>query len=142
MPLLWGQSPKKELKHKAIFNRYWSQAGTHALLSVVIIGACAGSGVNSDALPYATYGQAVDNAMPDGLKDNPSDNRCVQIGESIVTSKYVPYDDCIESFGAADVDALNLDSNYTLKIIDAQTASSIDFSTGLTADTASTCLPE
>ncbi len=78
----------------------------------------------------------------DGVKNSPDENRCLQIGSSVVTSKYVPSADCVSSFGVADVTALNSDDNYTLKIIDGQTANSIDFSTPLTPTTESACLEE
>jgi hypothetical protein len=55
---------------------------------------------------------------------------------------YVPFDDCVEAFGATDVDDLNLDDNYTLKMIDIETAGQIAFSTPLTDSTASECLEE
>ncbi len=75
-------------------------------------------------------------------RDVPSDKRCLEIGTSIVTSRYVPFSDCVTSFGAADVAALNADSNYTLKVIDTQTAGSIQFTTPLTDNTTSACLTE
>ena len=76
------------------------------------------------------------------VKDSPSDNRCVEIGTSVVASKYVPWANCATSFGVADVAALNADSGFTLKIIDGQTASSISFSTALTPRTGSRCLAQ
>lgn len=78
----------------------------------------------------------------DAVKNSPEMNRCVEIGASVVTSKYVPLTDCVTSFGATSVENLNLDSNYTLKIIDGQTAGSIDFSTALTPTTQTSCLEE
>lgn len=75
-----------------------------------------------------------------GIKNSPDSNRCVQIGSSVVTSKYVPLADCVTSFKAADVNALNNDDNYALKIIDGQTANSIDFSSALTPTTSTSCL--
>jgi hypothetical protein len=76
-----------------------------------------------------------------GLKNNPSINRCVEIGDKIVTSKYVPLDDCVESFGKDSVADLNADDNYRLKVIDGETASSIEFTTSLTPDvTHTSCL--
>lgn len=84
-------------------------------------------------------------ATPDAaaaVKDSPSDSRCVEIGTNVVSSKYVPLADCVASFGATDVEALNQDSGFTLKIIDGQTASSISFSTALTPTTETSCLVE
>lgn len=76
----------------------------------------------------------------DAVKNSPDVNRCVQIGTSVVLSKYVPLTNCVTSFGAASVDALNLDSGYVLKVIDGQTANSINFSSELTPTGTSTCL--
>jgi len=78
----------------------------------------------------------------DTVKNSPSGNRCVQIGTAVVTSKYVPLANCVLSFEKASVDDLNLDSNFILKVIDGQTASSIDFSTALTPTTTTSCLEE
>ncbi len=75
-------------------------------------------------------------------KDSPTANRCVEIGSSIVSSKYVPLSECVTSFGKASVAELNDDDNFILKIIDTTTASSIDFSTALTSDTTSACAEE
>lgn len=82
-------------------------------------------------------------AEVDAVKDTPTDNRCVQIGATkVVDSKYVPLADCVASFEAASITALNQDSNYTLKVIDAQTAGSIQFTTSLTPTvTETSCLP-
>lgn len=80
-----------------------------------------------------------------GVKNSPTGNRCVQIGTSVVTSKYVPLADfagCVTSFGKTSVEELNQDDNYTLKIIDGQTASSIDFSSALTPTTTTSCLTQ
>lgn len=78
----------------------------------------------------------------DAIKDDPSENRCVLIGDSIVLSKYVPLSDCVSSFEKSSVVELNQESNYTLKMIDGETANSIDFSTPLTSTTATSCLEE
>lgn len=79
----------------------------------------------------------------DTIKNTPTNTRCVQIGASIVSSKYAPLADCVTSFGKASAEALNQDSNYTLKIIDGQTANSIDFSSSLTpATTTTSCLAQ
>lgn len=78
------------------------------------------------------------------VKDNPTadSNRCVKIGTSVVTSKYVPLSECVTSFGKTSVAELNQDDNYTLKIIDGQTANSINFSSALTPTvTTTSCLP-
>lgn len=101
---------------------------------------------NGSYLWYQAYSGSKFPLVPsdvDTVKDSPSDNRCVQIGSTkVVESKYVPLQSCVDSFGAASVTALNQDSNYTLKIIDAQTASSISFATSLTTTvTATSCLP-
>ncbi|MFH0799451.1 MAG: hypothetical protein V2A66_04635 [Pseudomonadota bacterium] len=78
----------------------------------------------------------------DTYKNNPSTNRCVQIGSSVVLSKYVPLDSCVTSFGKASTTELNQDSNYTLKIIDGTTVSAVSFTTSLTPTvTESSCLP-
>lgn len=74
------------------------------------------------------------------VKNSPTENRCVVVGSSIPESKYVPLTDCVTSFGATDVTDLNSDSNYYLKLIDGETAGSIDFSTPLTSDTTDKCL--
>lgn len=76
------------------------------------------------------------------VKDDPSDNRCVEIGDSVAESKYVPLGDCVTSFGFEKIADLNSDDNFTLKIIDGQTANSIDFSTKLTPTTETSCLEE
>ncbi|MFH1654925.1 MAG: hypothetical protein ABIE74_12865 [Pseudomonadota bacterium] len=76
-----------------------------------------------------------------GIKNSPDSNRCVEIGTSVVTSKYVPLVDCVTSFGA-DVATLNQDDNYTLKVIDGESANSIDFSSALTPTTTTSCLSE
>lgn len=79
----------------------------------------------------------------DTYKDSPIINRCVQIGSSIVLSKYVPLATCVAEFGKTTTDELNQDDNYTLKIIDGTTASAISFTTSLTPTVSSTaCLPE
>ncbi|PIR17565.1 MAG: hypothetical protein COV46_03610 [Deltaproteobacteria bacterium CG11_big_fil_rev_8_21_14_0_20_49_13] len=81
-------------------------------------------------------------------KDSPSMNRCVLIGDKVVSSKYVPLAQCTASFattfGIADsVTALNANDNYTLKVIDGETASAISFTTSLTPSvTSSSCLEE
>lgn len=101
--------------------------------------------VNETHLWYQQWSSDAVPSTPDEVdtyKDSPSENRCVEIGESVVTSKYVPFEDCVTSFGKTDVDDLNLDDNYTLKIIDIQTAGSIDFSSALTPTTESSCLEE
>lgn len=76
------------------------------------------------------------------MKNSPTGNRCVQIGASVVASKYVPLAACVESFGKASVEELNQDDNYTLKIIDGQTANSIDFSSTPTPTTETSCLTQ
>ena len=81
-------------------------------------------------------------AAVETVKNSPNTNRCVEIGDSVATSKYVPFTDCISSFGAADTDALNADSGFRLKLIDMTTANSIDFSIPLTENSVSTCLEE
>lgn len=80
----------------------------------------------------------------DAVKDTPTagNTRCVEIGESISTSKYVPLADCVDSFGSESIEDLNLDSNYKLKIIDGQTTGSIDFETSLTSATETSCATE
>ncbi len=82
-------------------------------------------------------------ATPDDLADsegNPSDNRCLEIGEKIVTSKYVPLADCVTAFGKETVAELNAESNFILKLIDGESVGSIAFSTPLTSDTSSDCM--
>lgn len=76
------------------------------------------------------------------VKDTPTENRCVLIGSSVATSQYVPLANCVTSFGKESVSDLNLESNYTLKLVDAQTAESISFSTPLTSTTTDSCLEE
>ncbi len=76
------------------------------------------------------------------VKNSPGTNRCVQIGDSVATSKYVPFTSCVSSFSAADTDALNADSGFRLKLIDMTTAASLSFSTPLTGNSTSTCLEE
>lgn len=99
---------------------------------------------NGSYLWYQKYSGSSFPATPSdvaAVKDNPTDNRCVQIGSSVVASRYVPLQSCVDSFSAASVTALNQDSNYTLKIIDAETAGAISFSTSLTPTvTTSSCL--
>ncbi len=76
-------------------------------------------------------------------KNSPSTNRCVQIGDSVGLSKYVPLETCVTEFGKTSIADLNMDSNYTLKVIDGETASAISFTTSLTPTVSSTaCLPE
>ncbi len=84
------------------------------------------------ALPADVYGH----------KNSPTDNRCLLIGTSVVTSKYVPLADCVNSFGKASVTELNQDDNFTLKVIDQQTASAVSFSTALTPTTTTSCLQD
>lgn len=103
---------------------------------------------NGNHLWYQSWG-SVSETFPETLaavdthKDTPYENRCLEIGTSISTSRYVAFSECVTSFSATDVDELNLDSNYTLKIIDAATAGSIDFSTSLTPTiTSNSCLEE
>jgi hypothetical protein len=92
---------------------------------------------NWDANKYPTTPSAVA-----GVKDSPSENRCVQIGNSVVQSKYVPLADCVTSFGKTDVSDLNKDDNFMMKIIDGQTANAIQFTTSLTpTKTSTSCLP-
>jgi len=81
-------------------------------------------------------------AEVDSVKDSPGSNRCLEIGTAVVSSKYVPFSDCVTAFGATDVDNLNLDSNYTLKIIDMETAASINFSASLGDMTETSCAAE
>ncbi|MBI1908861.1 MAG: hypothetical protein HYS22_01670 [Deltaproteobacteria bacterium] len=92
---------------------------------------------------WAQYWQGTDfPATPtaaETVKNSPTETRCVQIGTSISTSKYVPLATCVASFGAASVAELNQDSGFTLKIVDGQTAGSIDFATPLTAASATSC---
>lgn len=78
-------------------------------------------------------------AEVDAVKDSPSEVRCVQIGESVVTSKYVSLDDCVESFGAASLAELNGDDNYVLKVIDGETAGAIDFTASLSSLDETSC---
>ena len=75
-------------------------------------------------------------------KNVPSENRCVLIGDSVSTSKYVPLAECVTSFEVADTTALNNDDLYILKVFDIETLNLIDFSTALTADVAATCISE
>lgn len=94
---------------------------------------------------YQAWDEAHVPLTPDDVadaKDAPNDNRCVEIGESVVTSKYVPFADCVTAFEATDVDDLNWDDNYTLKMIDIETAGQIQFSTPLTDTTSTSCLEE
>ncbi len=103
---------------------------------------------NGEYLWYQSWSKT-DGTFPetaadvDTYKDSPSTNRCVDIGDKIVLSKYVPLTDCVTSFGKASVAELNADDNYTLKIIDGTTASAINFSAALTPTvTTTSCLPE
>jgi hypothetical protein len=81
-------------------------------------------------------------AAVEAVKNSPNTNKCVEIGDSVATSKYVPFSDCSSSFDVADTDALNADGGFKLKLIDMTTANSIDFSTPLTENSVSTCLEE
>ena len=76
----------------------------------------------------------------DSVKNTPIYNRCLEIGDTITTSKYAPLADCVASFGKEDVTDLNNDDNFILKIIDGETAGLIDFSANPTSSTATTCL--
>ncbi len=78
----------------------------------------------------------------EAVKNSPTDTRCVEIGTSVVTSKYVPVGECVTSFEVASTDDLNQDDNFTLKIFDGETAGSIDFSTSLTSVTETSCAKE
>ena len=78
----------------------------------------------------------------EGIKDSPTETRCVEIGTNIPLSKYVPLGDCVTSFGAASVDELDRDSNYALKIVDGETAGSIGFTTSLTSAAETSCTEE
>ncbi|HLD44140.1 MAG TPA: hypothetical protein VJC18_01790, partial [bacterium] len=101
--------------------------------------------VNATHLWYQSWDEASVPQTPDDVadvKDTPSDNRCLEIGDSIVASRYVPFEDCVTAFGAADVNDLNGDENYTLKMIDIQTAGSIAFGTPITDTPETSCLEE
>lgn len=97
---------------------------------------------------YLWYQQWYNERVPqtpedvDAVKDAPDYNRCVQIGDAVVLSKYVPFQDCVDAFGKLDIDDLNLDSNFVLKIVDIQTAAGTDFSGALTPTIESSCLEE
>lgn len=98
---------------------------------------------NGTYLWFQKWAEASFPATPsavDTYKNSPSENRCVLIGSSVVTSKYVPLANCVTSFGKASVTDMNQDSNYTLKVIDQQTANSVSFSTALTPTTTTSCL--
>lgn len=79
-------------------------------------------------------------ANVDTVKDSPTETRCVSLGASIELTKYVPASECVTSFGVANEAALNDDDLFTLKVIDGQTASAVDFSAGVTEDAGDACL--
>lgn len=75
-----------------------------------------------------------------GVKDSPSETRCLEIGTSVVTSKYVSLDACIASFGKASATELNMDDNFILKLVDGETAGSVDFTSRLTSVEETSCV--
>ena len=101
--------------------------------------------VNDTHVWYQKWSESAAPATPDEVEDaknSPDSNRCLKIGDSVVRSLYVPFEDCVTAFSASSTDNLNSDDNYTLKIIDFRTASSIDFSDALTPTTETSCLEE
>ena len=63
---------------------------------------------NSSHVRYQKWNDSLETpAAVEAVKNSPNTNRCVEIGDSVATSKYVSFSDCVSSFGSADTDALN-----------------------------------